>query len=196
MKPTKVRNKWEAAEYAGLPGATTTVEIDLSLLTPRMRTNLVKKMEEFVSGQEKSKGWYSKSNKLLRIAKQYCGIHEFHVSPWAIDIPDVTPEIWDFAYGIYTADASVFLMSDTTSNIRKEWKRQESIEIRSQCGSPERNTFKAGLDRGENFEEQLTELRSMVVAHYKKQETEKFEKLQQLINYGGTIQLQLTRGTN
>lgn len=194
MKPTNVRSKWEVAEYAGLPGATTTVEIDLSSLTPRMRTNLIKKMEEFLSGQEKSRGWYSKSNKLFRIAKKYCGIHEFHVSPWGIDIPDITPEIWDFAYGIYSADTSVLLMSDSASQHRKERRRLQSVEVRSQCGDPNRNTFKVGLDRGEDFEEPLAELRSMVVTHYKKQETEKFEKLQQLIYYGGTIQLQLTRG--
>lgn len=194
MKPTNIRNKWEAAEYAGLPGATTTVEIDFSSLTPRMRTNLVKKMEKFLSGQEQRKGWYSKSNQLLRAAKKYCGIHEFYVSQWGIDIENITPEIWDFAYGIYVSDVSIILMSETTAHFRKERKRRESTELRSQCGNPNRDKFKVGLDRGEDLKEPLAELQRMVVEHYKKQEEAKYEKLQRLINYGGTIQLQLTRG--
>jgi hypothetical protein len=188
---TYVYSKWDIARFAILPGATTTVEVDLSSITPRMRTNLIKKMDAFFAGKQE-RGYYSKSGELFRAVKRHCGIRDFCVSRWVIDIDDITPEIWDVAYGIAATDTAAVLMMDVNDRYKRNRKEAMAVLV-SKCDDPKRSTFRFNLEFGDQCEKRLEELKAMVVAHYKKTEEEKFEKLQQLINYGGTFEIKLLR---
>lgn len=181
-----VYSVWEAGRMVMLPGATTTITIDLSTVTKRMHSNLVKRLDEFLDGKTLQKGYYSKSGKLFSIVRNYCGIYEQRIDEYGIHLEDIPEDIHNKAYEIALADTTAYLMEETR-DYRKDYAKFGLEQVTGYDGD-----FKYSFKDCKPFKSQIKELELMVAAHMKKGEEDKFEKFEKLIRYGGTIQVELT----
>jgi len=186
MHKKQVRDVWEVARMSKLPGVTTTVTVDLSKLTTRMHNNLIKRMNAFLEGDHLGRGYYSQSGKLFSVIRNYLGLHEPVVNINEIDIYDITPEIREFAYELAVADTTAYLLEETREYC-KDYARQRLEALKSNG----LDRFRYSLNHAEPFRKDILKLRKMVTEHSQKGMEEKYEKLQNLINFGGSFQLEL-----
>jgi hypothetical protein len=186
MHKKQVHDVWEVARVSKLPGVTTTVTIDLSKLTTRMHNNLIKRMNAFLESSPPAKDYYSQSGKLFRLIRDYFGLHEQVVNVSHINIYDITPEIKEFAYELALADTTAYLLEET-----KEYNKAYARRQLDRLKDSGLDVFMYGFNRAGAFKEDILKLRKEVSENSKIGKEEKYEKLQNLINFGGSFQLEL-----
>jgi hypothetical protein len=191
-KPVQVHDAWGIKDAIMLPGATTTVEVDLSRISTRMRNELTRRVDLYTSTLHMEGGWYAKSRKLFIALREYCGLPNVFINSNYMRLTHLNRELWEEGFAFATADLVTTRFDGDKSDYRlaraqrclnearEMGEETEFKELVYEFGSPD--TFKG-----------LTEYREKVTAHVRSQLTKQFEQMHDLVQYGGVITLQFTK---